>query len=82
MKTKVYGNCLTFVSIANDNDIFWRIDDVNYTFERFTKGMQVSTFVLNKETAARLVIVSTDPSVVVKLCLCTNSSKHIGMIYN
>ena len=70
------------MSIANDNDIFWRIDDVNYTFERFTKGMQVSTFVLNKETAARLVIVSTDPSVVVKLCLCTNSSKHSGMIYN
>ena len=82
MKTKVYGNCLTFVSIANDNNNFWRIDDVNYTFERFAKRMQVPTFVLNKETAARLVIVSTDPSVVVRLCLCTNTGKHSEMIYN
>ena len=82
MKTKVYGNCLTFVWIANDNDIFRRIDDVNYTFDRLAKRMQVPTLVLNGETVARLVIVSTDPSVVVKLCLCTNSSKHSGMIYN
>ena len=45
MKIKVYGNCLTFVWIANDNDIFGRIDDVNYTFERFAKRMQVPTLV-------------------------------------
>ena len=77
MKTKVYGNCLTFVWIANDNDIFRRIDDVNYTFERFAKRMQVPTLVLNEETVARLVIVSTDHSVVVRLChtLCAET-KH------
>ena len=82
MKTKVYGNCLTFVWIANDNDIFRRIDNVNYTFERFAKHMQVPTFILNKETVARLVMFSTDPSVVVRLChtLCTDTGKHSGMI--
>ena len=82
MKTKVYGNCLTFVWIANDNDIFWRIDDVNYTFERFAKLMQVPILVLNKETVARFVIVSTDHSGVVRLChtLCTDMGKHNGMI--
>ena len=73
---------MTFVWIVNDNDIFRWLDDVNYTFERFAKRMQVPTFVLNKETAARLVIVSTDPSVVVRLCLCTNTGKHSEMIYN
>ena len=81
MKTKVYVNCLTFVWIANDNDIFRRIDDVNYNFERFAKRMQVPTLVLNRKAVARLVIVSTDHSVVVRLChtLCAET-KHSGMI--
>ena len=59
---------MTFVWIVNDNDIFRWLDDVNYTFERFAKRMQVPTLVLNGETVARLVIVSTDHSVVVRLC--------------
>ena len=61
------------------NDIFRRIDDVNYAFERFAKHMQVPTLVLNGETVARLVIVSTDHSVVFRLChtLCTDTGKHI-----
>ena len=74
MKTKVYGNCLTFMWIANDNDIFRRIDNVNYTFERFAKRIQVPTLVLNRETVARLVIVSTDHSVV------SDSSTHYVLI--
>ena len=77
MNIKVYGNCMTFLWITNDNDIFQRIDNVNYTFERFAKHMQVPTFALNKGTVARLVL-----SVVVKLChtLCTDTIKHTGKI--
>ena len=62
-----------FLWIANDKDIFQRIDDVR---------LQVPTLVSNRKTVARLVIISTDNSGVVRFChtLCTDMSKHSGMI--
>ena len=48
---------MNFVRIVNNDDIFRRIDNLHYTFERFAEHLEIPTMVLNGEPLSGLVIV-------------------------